>query len=434
MLYFSGLAPSLSRVCRERAPGGRQISNEGAHHASFDKKIGAIAALALPLLITACASDNDTDVAFSTDPLVPVVPEDSGPAVRLLAGEGVTLYLARIDSNQTIEIDSASIPSTVDEELKTRHTIFSAIKHPTRPWVYTTSFIHYDWGNGRIDRFNISSDSIDYAGMVFKYDDSGTASSDGQPASCASPEDESGFYGGCAPVSAVFSADGTRLYIQDDNDDLVQVFAVNLTSGALTFIGEGDNTSLHGLAKHPTLPYLYNGSTTYDVTGDDVVTLVSGDDGNDTTFYSAAAGDFLYSTVGTSGLAVYGLTDPQAPGLVESIEIGSNQARAVAMNAEHNRLVTVGRNTVATVGFDGETMTELDRVTLAEGFNVENREVALTPDGQHAFVAWFRSDDTPSGWSGGFSLYGIAADGSLTSLETVTTEGIGRIAEIITVD
>lgn len=347
----------------------------------------------------------------------------------------MTLYLARIDSNQTIEIDSASIPSTVDEELKTRHTIFSAIKHPTRPWVYTTSFIHYDWGNGRIDRFNISSDSIDYAGMVFKYDDSGTASSDGQPASCASPEDESGFYGGCAPVSAVFSADGTRLYIQDDNDDLVQVFAVNLTSGALTFIGEGDNTSLHGLAKHPTLPYLYNGSTSYDVTGDAVVMQEEGTAGNDTTFFSTAAGDFLYSTVGTSGLAVYSLTDPLTPSLVDDISFDSDQARAVAMNAEHNRLVTVGRNTVATVGFDGATMTELDRVTLAEGFNVENREVALTPDGKHAFVAWFRRNDpTPSGWSGGFSLYGIDANGALTSLETVTTEGIGRIAEIITVD
>lgn len=366
-----------------------------------------------------------------------LVEDDDAPAPHVAEGfvtaEGANLHLVRVKADGLVNVRSSSLPGV---NLAAGHTIFSVTRHPTRPWLYVTSFLNYDWGNARIDRYVIRDDRLVHAGRVFKYDDQSLATSSGQSTSCSGPDDGSGNYGGCAPVAASFSADGRRLYVQEDSADVLNIFAVDLATGDLTLLWEGESPSLHGVARHPVQSYLYNGANVFDVTGDQAVLVQSGSDGNDTTIVSTAAGDLLASTTGTAGLGVYSLADPSAPGLLSSLTYANHQVRALAVSSDARRIVTVGRNNVRTFSFDGSDLGELDKLDKSGGsFTYENRELALSSNGKYALVAWFRStaapDDRPNGGDpqGGFTLYAIADDGSLSQREEVTTAARARVVE-----
>ena len=69
------------------------------------------------------------------------------------------------------------------------------------------------------------------------------------------------------------------------------------------------------------------------------------------------------------------------------------------------RFVTVGRNVVFTVAFDGTTLAVEDQAPLSGlTAEVEGRGVALARGGTVALAAWFEDDGAtpnPSGWVGG---------------------------------
>lgn len=380
----------------------------------------AAAGASLALAVSGCNFNDD-------DPPAPSYTEG------FVTAEGANLHLVRARADGLVDVSSTSLPAGLDAN----HTIFSVTRHPTQPWLYVTSFLNYDWGNARIDRFVIHDERLVHAGRVFKYDDQSLATSNGQPTACAGTDDGSGNYGSCAPVAGSFSADGRRFYVQEDSDDVLQIFEVNLATGGLTLIWEGENPSLHGIARHPVQNYLYNGSTVFDVTGDVASSIFSGADGNDTTIVNTAAGELLVSTVGTGGVGVYSLANPAQPALVDEVTLSQYQLRAVAVNSNATRLITAGRNNVRSFSFDGSSLTGLDTLDKSGGsFTYENRKLALTGDGKFALVAWFKSNVTsgrPDGGlpEGGFTLYGIADDGTLSELEEVTTAARARVVERI---
>jgi hypothetical protein len=354
----------------------------------------------------------------------------SEPEQRVVFAEGPTLHLSRFDGQRLVQLDSASIPAT---GLLDGHAIFGIMRHPTLPFLYVSSFndcyagAAWCWGNARIDRFRIGKDSVEYDGLAFAYDATATA------AVCALDDwGYTGQVGGCAPVNGVFSADGTRLYVKEDDNDTLDIFRVG-AGGALSLAFEGESTSLHGMAVHPTQPYVYNGSSVLDVTGDEATAVVPGVGGNSTTFVDVAGGDdLLLTTEDTSSVAIYGLADPAAPAQIDVLALGSSKARAVVMDEARQRLVAVGQNAVATVAFDGAALVLEDSVTLTEASNVENRSVALL-DATHAAVSWFqKSTASPSGFIGGVTVYAIAADGTLTAGETVAVDRSARVVQAMT--
>ncbi len=356
----------------------------------------------------------------------------SGSEERVIFSEGRTLHLARFDSG-LVEIDLAQIPG---DGLLEGHTIFSVMKHPTKPWLYVSSFNEcqndsdWCWGNARIDRFVAQKDRFTYAGLAFKYDASATL------ATCASEDwGYVGQVGACAPVNGVFSANGSRLYVQEDDNDVLDVFEVR-SDGGLTLLSEGGDLDQHGMAMDPSgvSTYLYNGSNVLTVGGDAGVNVTYGSGGNDTTFLHAQPTDLLLTTDGTSGVAIYSLANPAAPAVVgAALGIGSNRSRAVAVTPARDRLVAVGRDTVATVAFDGAGLTLEDTFDPSNGTTVviENRNVALFDGGRRAAVAWFTASSNPSAVSGGVAVYGIGAAGEISTLANVALSRSSRALTVL---
>jgi hypothetical protein len=362
---------------------------------------------------------------------------DSDPVERLVASDGTTLRLLRLDGDRLVEVSSAAVPS---EGLLANHLVFGIVKHPTRDWLYVTSFNDCSgssgpgcWGNARIDRFAVSSGRIAWLDRVFAWDASQTLAACTQEDTSAYP----GQVGFCAPVSGTFDAAGTRLYVKEDDYDTLDVFSV-AADGTVTLLAEAANIDLHGLAVHPTRPLLYNGPRVVSVAADapaDV--LVTGSGGNDTAFVDRTSGpDLLFTTVNTNAIGVYALGDPSAPATVgTTLVYGSNRARAIAANAALTRFVTVGRDHVQTAAFDGAALTVEHSLNVNAGAVVENRSVALLGAGERAAVAWFRPDAAaPTGFAGGVTLYAIdAATGTLTPGTTLPLAGSGRVVKALRV-
>lgn len=350
---------------------------------------------------------------------------------RVVYADGITLHLARFDGTTLVDIDTASIPSA---GLLDGHAIFGMVKHPTKQLLYVTSEndcfadVAWCWGNARIDRFSVGKGSISYDGPAFLYDDTATL------ASCAAKLSEyEGQVGYCAPVNAVFSLGGSRLYVQDDDNDVLQIFEVN-ADNTLTMLDEGADTDLHGLAMSPTQPYVYNGTSVLGVDGDAASVVLGGSGGNDTLVVSPPTGDdVLVTTLSTSGIGVYSLADPAAPSEIDTLSIGSNRARAFAVNAALTGAIVVGRDTVSTVGFDGTTLLAGDTVDLSGGAEyVENRSVAVLADEAHALVSWFQvSEANASGWIGGVSVYTVDDAGALTPGATVALDRASRVVRVM---
>jgi Tol biopolymer transport system component len=222
-------------------------------------------------------------------------------------------------------------------------------------------------------------------------------------------------------VNGVFSVDGTRLFMNDDSDDVFQIFSVDASTGALDMLFEGESTSYHGMAVHPDLPLVYNGADVFEIdTATDVATRIFSDfsAGNGTTIVDFDGSTLLVTTEDTSTVGVYDLADPASPAEVARLTLSGNQARDIAVIAGDTlRIVVVGRNRVATLELNGSTLDEVDVVELETQPPLEHRKVHLIEGGGRALVAWFRF--TYFAASGGFTIYDVGADGSLTEGETV---------------
>jgi hypothetical protein len=349
---------------------------------------------------------------------------DYAPANRIVYAEGTTVHLARLEGDSLVEITSASLPP---QGLLGGHTIFGLMKHPRKPWLYVSSFNecgqddNWCWGNARIDLFEVGGSELAHLGPVFVYDATVAV-----VARCAAVDfGYPGQVGACAPVNGSFSADGSRLYVQDDDYDVLDIFAVG-EDGVLSILWEGgeDEMRLHGVARHPTLPYVYNGSTVLDVTGDQTSTVISGQGGNDT---ALAGGGLLVTTLETSTVALFSLADPAAPLRVDSVVLSSNEVRSVDIDGARGRLVAVGRDRVTTFTFDGADLAEADVLTYDGPSPMEFRSVAMLEGGDRAAAAWFMaSAGSPGGYLGGVTLFGIAADGTLTAGNTLLVPRAAR--------
>jgi len=431
--YQRGRRPANAGIAKRRGlgsasdrPSARLVTSGTTHQeksmpvTSCPRPLAALA-VAILALSSACGSSGSSD-----------------PVERVVVADGYGLRLASVTTTGLAAIASATIPSA---GLLEGHNIFGILKHPRQPWLYTLSLNEcfskgqWCWGNGRIDRFTVSSGAITWAGVAFLYDTTATL------APCAlSVSSYAGQVGRCAPVDGVFNADGTRLYVQNDDDDNVDTFSVDPVTGALTHLAESASTGMHGLALDPAGTYLYNGSRVLDVSSGQPEFLLAGTTGNDTTYVDRASGpDLLYSTASDSGLSAYSLADPAAPSQVATVALGSSAARAcVATDAALTRFVTVGFNVISTVGFDGAALTIQDQEDLRAGgaVDVEGRGVAVTADGRTAIASWFQDEDlaiNPSGWKGGADVFSIASDGALTRLGTFPTARSARAVLVLMV-
>lgn len=327
-----------------------------------------------------------------------------------VVADGRTLRLITVAGDEIVELDSAAITGVF---VSPYVTVYGITAHPTQPWLYTAS-MHPEWGHAQIDRFIVAGDTITHDGTAFSYPLSG----DG--ISCVYPT-----YDDCAPIGMVFSSDGSRFYVDEDDADDVQVFSVD-AAGDLTFIAEGAATYMHSLTLDPTDTYLYNGSNVIEVTDDLPTTVYSGDGGNSTRLIEVGGSPALISTRGTNAVAIYDLADPVAPTVLADLVVGNNQVRELALTPDGERIVTAGRNNVHTLAFDGAAITAESAYTMAEVYDVEYRSVALSADGERVLATWFsQSGLAPA--LGGLELFAMASDGSLTLLDSEEYAGNSRV-------
>ena len=355
------------------------------------------------------------------------------PAATHVVSAGRRLHLYAVTDTELIERAVAEIPAA---GTLAGHQIFNVLQHPTQPWLYAVSTNEcyvgdfWCWGNGRIDRFVVTGTSLVFAGSAFIADLSVTD----MPCAQATSEYE-GQTGYCAPVGMAFNADGSRLFIQDDQEDAVQTFAIDSTSGAATYLELGAGTGLHGLALHPNGQYLYNGTNVFSLAGDTTANLRSGSGGNATQLFDVQGAPTLLTTLGTSRLGVYALTDPAAPAELSALSIsGSSTVRDLAIDASGSRIVAVGRNAVSTVAFAEGALTLEQTLVLTGELDIENRGVALAAGGTRAVVSWFTVTDPDEGVSvrkGGVSVYAIGAAGELTAQHALDLEEEARVVRAL---
>jgi hypothetical protein len=342
----------------------------------------------------------------------------------LTHGASVSLY--RHTSAGLTLVDSASVPA---DGLHVQTTIFSLIQVPDSPVFYATMLNGPGndrwWGDAQFHRFEITPSGITYDGLAFaydtaKYESASVASCSGD--SVASPDSQ---VGNNAPVSGVFSADGSQLYVNDDCPDRFQIFNVDPSSGDLELVFEGARTWLHGMAIHPTQPYVYNGAQVIEVT-EDTATLIEERSDLAGNFTTVVAPDWLYTTINwTNGFGIFSLTDPAAPALVASASLSNNAARALAIHGD--RTVVVGRDTMTTFTFDGTDLTQTGQLKGTPEIPVEHRAVALVNEGRSAITAWFATTNRDT-WAqvGGYQVFTIANDGAVTAAQPVDLDGVSR--------
>jgi len=354
--------------------------------------------------LTASVSDSDGEVASDTVSVTVNVQR----ATHVVA-DGASLRLIVFDGGEVEELSKATIEGDVEELA-----IYGVTAHPTKPWLYTASLHEEDWGDARIDRFVVARDTISHDGVAFLH------AVDGKDAlSCVLGDEER-----CVPVGMVFSPDGSRLYVDDDQQDVIQVFAVD-EAGDLEFLAEGAYTDVHGLTTDPSGTYLYNGSNVIEVTNDEPKTIFSGEGGNATSLITLESGPALISTGFTEAVALYSLADPLAPSLITEHYFGAESpARDLGFTAGLERIVTVGRNRVHSLSFDGTDIVLDDTYTADEELTIQYRGVDVAPDGSYALATWFASDDT---MFGGMDLFEIDAEGALTRIDSQKFEGTSRV-------
>ncbi len=339
---------------------------------------------------------------------------------------GKSITLMRHTGSAFEAVDTESVPS---EGMHAQTTIFSLIQLPGTSTFYATMLNGPGndrwWGDAQLHRFEVTPAGVAYDGLAFAYDRAKFPSAELSGCSGSSDETPDGQIGNNAPVNGTFSPDGSQLYITDDCRDTFQIFDVDATTGDLELVFDGARTWLHGMAAHPTLPYVYNGAQVIEVDGQTATTLAENyDDGGN--FTTIVDGEWLFTTVqATNSFAIYALTDPAAPAQVAIASIGSNGARALAVHGD--RTAVVGRNTLTTFTFDGAQLTQTGQLRGTPEIPVEHRAVAFVGEGGTAFSAWFATTN-PDDWTqiGGYQVFSIAADGTPTASEPVALDGVAR--------
>jgi len=257
---------------------------------------------------------------------------------------------------------------------------------------------------------------------------------------------ESNQYGACALTALAISADGSRVFVNEDDYDVALVFSLD-GSGSLTFLSQSeDNLDHQGIAVNEDATALYNGSNAYSIV-DDVVTLASDDNvwnngGNATEVVTAADGQhLLISTIQNQVLEIYELdTDPLLPTLLSSIDPSLGKARFQDHSADLTLFTVIDLNDMATVSFDGTTLTELSSMDISIDlgtcedcdYDAYTRGVQMTADGAFAVTSAFvnaydQETLDAAAFLGAATCYSIdASTGAMTQISRLELDGMAR--------
>lgn len=226
------------------------------------------------------------------------------------------------------------------------------------------------------------------------------------PCASAGTSDNHLQVGECVPTALAFSADGTRAYVNDDDEDAFVVFSVD-GDGDFAFLNVGDTVSLQGVAVNGDLTAAYNGNCAYSIV-DDVTeqTTLDCDGGNATEVVVDGEGkELLVSTVDNQTLEIWDISEtPTAPTLVSSItpskeSVGDNAGRARFQHHSDDlgTFVTVDFTILGSFRFDGTELTELDLIDVPVeispcadcDYRALYRSVQVTGDGTFAVASGF---------------------------------------------
>jgi hypothetical protein len=384
--------------------------------------------------LTATPSDGSAFVGFSgavceagsmADTCIITVTEDTSVIATfeveqfLVAASGLRLDLMRVASGSIEVVDSAVLPG---DAFDVQHGIFGLAMHPVQPWLYVASFRHSNWGDAQFDVFELDTQS------GFTHVSTQLVSSFPE-ITCT----------GCATTEIVFSNDGSRLYVNEDNNDNVLTFAVDASTGALSFLDLGLDAPVayQGLAVHPTAPYLYNGLNVLELV-DGLPVEVSydfNDGGNSPRVFVAAGGTRLITTVANETIALMDLEDPAAPAELDRFDVTYGPtgppARALSADIASERVIVVGNDLVTVFGFASDTFVELSITSIDIPVGVSSRvyrNVAWVPATDLAVATWFSGENATAG-VGGYTVIEVAADGSVSVVAEI--DGAGRARAIL---
>lgn len=208
--------------------------------------------------------------------------------------------------------------------------------------------------------------------------------------------------GGCALTALAISDDGTRVYVNEDNDDIGLVFEVEADKSLSFLSASATRMRLQGIAVHPSNNSVYNGAAAFSV--DDGTTLTqttAGSGGNATEVITYGGKDLLVTTLSNRTLNVYDLTNPLVPAAITSLSPSFDNARYQHHSADGNLFVVVGLDDMASVSFDGAEFAELASLNVPVDvgacvdceFRAGTRIVQVTPDGSHAITGAFVNAD-----------------------------------------
>ena len=168
---------------------------------------------------------------------------------------------------------------------------------------------------------------------------------------------------------------------------------------------------------------------------------MGGNNGNATEIVTTTgAVDLMVTTLNNDTLTIFDLVDQSAPAQIATLLladapvvncVNNNPAVFQASSADLSTFVVVGAESVATVGFDGASLTLLDQVFDADdAIDVINRGVAVTSDGEYALVTSFMPYDAVCDplLTGKLDVYGIATDGTLTLMDSTALDVPSRVA------
>lgn len=205
--------------------------------------------------------------------------------------------------------------------------------------------------------------------------------------------------GSCAPTALAISPDGTRIFVNDDSDDVGLVLSLD-ADGAVAFLSESeDRMSLQGVAVNGDGSAVYNGGSSFSTAGDVLVRETTHGGGNATEVFEVGGIELLVSTINNTQLAIFDLTAPLAPVLIDSVSPAEGRARYQHHSADGTRFVTIDHQDIVVYSFDGAELSELFSseipVTVDEAgcvdcaFSAYNRVVQVSADGTQAMTGVF---------------------------------------------
>jgi hypothetical protein len=322
------------------------------------------------------------------------------------------------DTFTVVAAAAATTSGTVNVTIGQNYTIFGMAMHPSGDWLYVTSEYDcfqgnpYCWGGDLVSRF-----AIDWNTGALAFEESFRTSDD------VITNDP-------APVNLVFSADGLRLFHQDDDLDGLRMWDVNVIDGGITLVAASapNTTGQHGIAVAADGSRVYHGNRVFTVLPASITQIPGGDAGE----ANAILGATMFAIMGGGNparLEAFSLANPDLPALLASSANTPNRARDFALLDGGALIVTSGFGGLKSYTYDGANIVPAigaGNTELVDGggpFPAPNATArvyrTITVNGAENLVAaaYFTSDrDAGSGGipPSGLLLANVAADGSLT--------------------